>query len=141
MESKEETRDTELLEIGSSSDYRQSLLVHPRTKPDIGPVQTNVSLINRLNAFLPEFKSSTERLEGALNENEPGIELPDDHEGEHVELDLACGMFDLKDEAAVEAAERNMRAGADAPSSATCSDEKKHEGDGTGAVHPGIQEL
>jgi hypothetical protein len=50
-------------------------------------------------------------------------------------------MFDLKDEAAVEAAERNMRAGADAPSSATCSDEKKHEGDGTGAVHPGIQEL
>lgn len=65
-----------------------------------------------------------------------------DHEGEHVELDLACGMFDLKDEAAVEAAERTMRAGADADTpSATCGDKKKHQGDGTGAVHPGITEV
>ncbi len=62
-----------------------------------------------------------------------------DHEGEHVELDLACGMFDLQDEAAIEAAERSMRAGADAspPSPMAVpagSDEEC-------AVHPGISEV
>lgn len=49
--------------------------MNARTKPDIGPVQTNESLLDRLNAFLPEFKSSTERLGGTSNGNETSIEL------------------------------------------------------------------
>lgn len=75
----------------------QQLLVNPpQAKPEIGPVSTNTMLLNRLNAFLEE----TQRPSAAAP-----AELPDQFEGQHVELELACGVFDLKSESTLRMAE------------------------------------
>lgn len=67
------------------------------------------------------------------------------HDGKCIELDLACGIFDLKNDTAIEAAEKSV-AGMPAPvtrESGPLSGDKLEVGkDGqTLSRHPGIQEL
>jgi len=66
------------------------------------------------------------------------------HDGKCIELDLACGVFDLKNDTAIEAAEKSV-AGVPAPVdcvSGPLSDDSEFRQDGqTLSRHPGIQEL
>lgn len=67
------------------------------------------------------------------------------HDGKCIELDLACGIFDLKNDTAIEAAEKSV-SGVQAPvtsASGPLSEDKLEIGkDGqTLSRHPGIQEL
>lgn len=99
------------------------LLVSPPQKPGIGPVPTDSGLVNRIDAFLREAKARPPAEAGAPGTAETAetadmVELDDDFEGQHVELDLACGVFDLIDDEAVRAAE------------AACAGQTAQEGDG-----------
>ncbi|PRW33293.1 hypothetical protein C2E21_7933 [Chlorella sorokiniana] len=110
----------ERLELAGTSALERRLLVgdaaprHPRSKPTIKPVAPS-GLLGRLQAFLPALEAANADLQQQL-EQHPASEVAmergsdDEREGPVVELDLACGLFDLKDEAAVAAAERAMLA-------------------------------
>lgn len=86
----------------------EQLLVSPPRKPDIGPVAGNTGLLSRLDAFLQEAGKASDAPGGAPAEK---LELEDDCEGEHIELDMSCGVFDLKNDEAVRAAEAAVRGG------------------------------
>lgn len=76
------------------------------------------------------------------------VELPDSHRGKHIELDLACGVFDLMDQDVVQAAEQNMLAGristetssGKSDSDSTCDGQDNDEQENA-CLHPGIQEM
>lgn len=65
------------------------------------------------------------------NPPSPGACSDDEREGPYVELDLACGLFDLKDEAAVSAAERSLVAGGAAVERDSDSDVESSSGSET----------
>ncbi|KAL4419374.1 hypothetical protein ABPG77_002901 [Micractinium sp. CCAP 211/92] len=112
-----ETR-RERLEVPSSTALERRLLVgdvaprRPRHKPTIKPVPPS-GLLDRLQAFLPTLEAANADLQHQL-ETGGGEQVAmergsdDEREGPYVEMDLACGLFDLKDPAAVAAAEAAM---------------------------------
>jgi hypothetical protein len=117
------------------------LLVQPerREKPKIGPVNENGALLARLQAFLPAMKESNDALPNS-SEGCEVMELPEQYDGKHVELDLACGVFDLKNEDAVVAAEKSVRV----PQSQVDDnddDDNTSDEDDEDDIHPGIEEL
>jgi hypothetical protein len=101
-----------------------------------------------LQAFLPALKDSNEKLQVATEECDARLELPESHAGKHIELDLACGVFDLMDQGAVHAAEQNMVAGSmssetsssESGSDSICDGEDNNEQENA-LIHPGIQEM
>ena len=68
----------------------------------------NTGLLSRLDAFLQEAGKASDAPGGAPAEK---LELEDDCDGEHIELDMSCGVFDLKNDEAVRAAEAAVRSG------------------------------
>ena len=64
--------------------------------------------MSRLDAFLQEAGKASDAPGGAPAEK---LELEDDCDGEHIELDMSCGVFDLKNDEAVRAAEAAVRSG------------------------------
>jgi phage baseplate assembly protein gpV len=108
------------------------LLVQPegKAKPKIGPVKENGALLARLQAFLPALKESNDALPSTSEDGE-AMELPEQYDGKHVELDLACGVFDLNNEDAVQAAERSIHV----PEPVVDSDTSDED------IHPGIEEI
>lgn len=84
----------------------------PRHKPAIKAVPPS-GLLGRLQAFLPTLEAANANLQQQLDAGggeqvamERGSD--DEREGPYVEMDLACGLFDLKDPSAVAAAEAAM---------------------------------
>lgn len=106
-----------------------------KDKPNIGPVKENGALLARLQAFLPALKESNEALPDSVEGCEDAMELPEQYDGKHVELDLACGVFDLKSEDAILAAEKSVHV----PQVETDSDTESDITDDD--IHPGIEEL
>lgn len=107
-----------------------------REKPKIGPVSENGALFARLQAFLPALKESNDKLSHVV-EDGGTMELPEQYDGKHVELDLACGVFDLNNEDAVRAAEKNVSI----PQEDTVHDNDVSDIEEGETIHPGIQEL
>lgn len=123
---------------------QELLLLQPqrKEKPKIGPTEGNDALLARLQAFLPALKESNEQLPQSLKHCDT-IELPEQYDGKHVALDLACGVFDLNDEDAVRAAETCIHihptdVKGDDEGKTTTDDNDDSESDD---IHPGIQEL
>ncbi len=84
---------------------------------------------------------ANEQLAHALASEPEGLDIENVEEGRpHIEMDLACGVLDLKDEQAVSLAERSLRDGRpakelppgspDASSSSDDEDDEGVEGDG-----------
>ena len=91
------------------------MLVSPPSKPEIGRVPDS-GLLGRIDAFLEEAKVRKvkvgEKGEKAREaEREEKMELEEGYEGEHVALQLDCGVIDLMDDKAVAAAEVACRSG------------------------------
>eukprot|EP00887_Chlorella_sp_A99_P000496 scaffold17.g496.t1 len=99
----------------------QRLLVagdgRPERKPDMQAPAPPAVLLGRLQAFLPQLQAANAQLEQApaealVMEHARRARIADDERaGPYVELDLACGLFDLKDETALAAAERSLANG------------------------------
>lgn len=84
----------------------------PRHKPPIKPLPPS-GLLGKLQAFLPTLEAANADLEqqlasGAQAEVAMERGSDDEREGPVVEMDLACGLFELKDASAVAAAEASM---------------------------------
>jgi hypothetical protein len=69
-------------------------------------------MLDRVKAFLPAMQQANEQLaHAAVNEPE-ALDIENVEEGcPHIEMDLACGVLDLKDEQAVAMAEKSLRDG------------------------------
>lgn len=127
----------------------------PAQRPGIGAAPQS-DLLGRLQQFLPAMQSANAQLAtapgakaapGALDiryrEVDSDEEESDDSAAEpHIVMDLACGVFDLKDEAAMAAAARQMssagggmpmQAAGDTSSSDDNSDEDSDEQENEGA--------
>ena len=104
-----------------------------RSKPDFGPVPSS-SVLDRVKSFLPAMQRANADLMQQAAQRPPE-ELDIEHVPEgapHVEMDLACGILDLKDPAAVARAEAAMQAGpmrASMPEAACSSDDSSDEDD------------
>ena len=85
----------------------------PRDCPAIdAPPQSE--LLGRLQTFLPSMAAANAQLEqevAAAPEGAFDIEQLDPNAEQHIAFDLACGVLDLKDDAAVRAAERAIALG------------------------------
>uniref|UniRef100_A0A7R9VXU8 Uncharacterized protein n=1 Tax=Chlamydomonas euryale TaxID=1486919 RepID=A0A7R9VXU8_9CHLO len=78
------------------------------SKPQMAPMPKS-SIFSKLQDFLPKMQAANEHLEGELKVR-PAAEfdvegVPEGQESNYIEMDLACGLVDLKDDAAVQAAE------------------------------------
>ncbi|KAJ9509823.1 hypothetical protein QJQ45_011567 [Haematococcus lacustris] len=85
----------------------------PSDKPQIGPILRS-SVLDQVRKFIPSLQAANKALERELEPGRqvrPASDLDIEHVdegGTHIEMDLACGVFDLKDEQAVAAAEQAM---------------------------------
>ncbi|KAL6785385.1 hypothetical protein ACKKBG_A00050 [Auxenochlorella protothecoides x Auxenochlorella symbiontica] len=93
------------------------------TKPAIGAVPPS-ALLSRLQGFLPELAAANSTLHG---EQSVSMEAPEGADGPVVELDLACGLFDLNNQAAEQAAERSLTHGQATPNSEDDSSDDDEE--------------
>lgn len=110
----------ELLEPASISALERQLLIaggaSSQSKPKIQPVGTS-PLLSQLKQFLPKMEQANAELQQKLQECDPAeldIEhIPEQEEGEGpvIQMDLACGLLELHDDAAVAAAQRAIAAG------------------------------
>ncbi|GIL43264.1 hypothetical protein Vafri_1054 [Volvox africanus] len=89
----------------------QKLASLTRQRPNIGPAPRS-SVLDKLATFLPQLASENERLQQQMQDR-PAEEFDIEHvegdeDGPYIEMDLACGILELHDEAALRAAERAM---------------------------------
>jgi hypothetical protein len=97
--------------LGSLSSSKNSAAqpspMHPTPKPAIGKVERS-ALLGKLQTFLPELEKANQKLSAEMAvrpASEFDIENVEEGQGPHIEMDLACGVIELKDKAAEEAAE------------------------------------
>ena len=105
--------------------------------PPTAPSLTS-PLLARAAAFLPALAQANQELAAAIAAAPPGtfdVEGVDDEAAPHVEMEVACGVLDLKDEDAVRAAEAALAAGggglglSEEGGAGTMSDGSSGEGD------------
>lgn len=87
---------------------KKALLVTEANRPDIKALGQSI-LLSKARSFLPSLRLANEQLKVAVAEDQagnPDIETLSSETGPHIELDLACGVLDLQNEAAEAAAHR-----------------------------------
>jgi len=111
----------------------------PTNRPNIGPVPPS-SVLDRLKQFIPRIQEANQELEQQLQGSNPrdfdieGVE--EGQEGGYIEMDLTCGLLDLKNADAIQAAEQALVNGqsipggndADASTSSESSTEEEDSG-------------
>ena len=99
------------------------------SKPQIQPVQPS-SVLDKVRSFLPALQAANAQLAAQCPQDVDIEQVPEG--APHVEMDLACGILDLKDPAALARAEAAMQAGPAPGPHAACStddDEDSSEND------------
>ncbi|GFR41260.1 hypothetical protein Agub_g1935 [Astrephomene gubernaculifera] len=104
-------RPREKLDVPNVAPFEQKLANLTRQRPAIGPAPRS-SVLDKLAAFLPQLAHENERLQEQM-QSRPATDFDIEHiEGEktatYIEMDLACGVLELRDEAALRAAEAAM---------------------------------
>jgi len=84
-------------------------LVQISEKPDMSVMPMPPSeLMSRVRDFLPQMEAANAKLALEM-QSQPAdkfdVEVLGERDAQHVEMDIACGVLDLKDDAALEAAE------------------------------------
>ncbi|KIZ02389.1 hypothetical protein MNEG_5573 [Monoraphidium neglectum] len=106
----------ERLEPGGVSSFERQLLMKPPERPNISAVPRS-GVLGRLQDFLPKMQAANHQLEQQLQAGEVtlgDLDIENVEEGGDapvIEMDLACGLFDIKDGSALAAAERALEAG------------------------------
>ncbi|BDA44293.1 Uncharacterized protein new4 at N-terminal half [Coccomyxa sp. Obi] len=81
-------------------------------QPIPGALLPPSSVLERVKAFLPSMQQANEQLQHTLANQPEAVDIETVEEGRpHIEMDLACGVLDLKDERAVSAAEKSLHNG------------------------------
>ncbi|GLC35799.1 hypothetical protein PLESTB_000495500 [Pleodorina starrii] len=135
MEGKAQRR--EKLDCPAVPPLEQKLANLTRQRPAIGPTPRS-SVLDKLAAFMPQMANANASLQQQLQERpaaEFDIEQVDDEEdGPYIEMDLACGILELRDEAALRAAERALEGQGDpflnSGSDSSSSDDDDSDEDG-----------
>lgn len=102
----------------------------PAARPNIGPPPAS-ALLERAREFLPALQAANAALDAARAshpERSFDIEHVDAEGAPHIEMDLACGIMELRDEAAEAAADHALR-GAGAAAETESSSSSDHESD------------
>eukprot|EP00192_Tetraselmis_astigmatica_P020218 CAMPEP_0117668422 /NCGR_PEP_ID=MMETSP0804-20121206/11543_1 /TAXON_ID=1074897 /ORGANISM="Tetraselmis astigmatica, Strain CCMP880" /LENGTH=191 /DNA_ID=CAMNT_0005476317 /DNA_START=228 /DNA_END=804 /DNA_ORIENTATION=- len=121
----------------------RELVRPPAAKPDMRVAGIESSVLGRVKDFLPKMAAANDELAAAMT-GKPAEAfdmevLGPTSDAPRIEMDIACGVVDLKDDAALRAAEVAMasgradvlqRAGSDSSGS---SDEEEDEEDDSGA--------
>ncbi|KAG2443052.1 hypothetical protein HYH02_009467 [Chlamydomonas schloesseri] len=106
------SKSREMLEVPAVNPMERKLANLTRERPAIGPAPRS-AMLDQLAAFLPQLAKENEKLEQQLQSRpaaEFDIEAVDEKaEGPYIEMDLACGVLELRDDAALAAAERAMQ--------------------------------
>ncbi|WIA21936.1 hypothetical protein OEZ85_004302 [Tetradesmus obliquus] len=111
----------EKLEPPALSPLERQLLINapsPTSRPNIGTLPPS-SVLGKVRSFLPQMKQANEQLEQQLQLCDPSVvdieHIPEgaDAAAPVIQMDLACGLLDLKDDAALAAAQRAIAAGGD----------------------------
>lgn len=112
-------------------------------RPSPGALLPPSSVLERVKAFLPSMQQANEQLQHTVANEPKDVDIESVEEGRpHIEMDLACGVLDLKDERAVSAAEKSLQNGQPAEdwlpghaerSSDDDEDEDSHDGSSTAA--------
>lgn len=80
-------------------------------KPDTESMPTS-NVLERVKKFLPSLQQANAQLAERLSEQPESLDIENVEEGApHIEMDLACGVVDLKDQHAEAAALRAMHSG------------------------------
>ncbi|KAF5829993.1 hypothetical protein DUNSADRAFT_15187 [Dunaliella salina] len=116
----------------------QAPLNQPSGKPNMTGPLPHSSVLDRLKQFIPQIQLANQELEQQLQGSNPqefdieGVE--EGQEGGYIEMDLTCGLLDLKDADAVRAAEQALVRGQSIPGgedadASTSSDSSTEEED------------
>ncbi|PNW85025.1 hypothetical protein CHLRE_03g168500v5 [Chlamydomonas reinhardtii] len=106
------SKSREMLEVPAVDPMERKLANLTRERPSIGPAPRS-AMLEQLAAFLPQMAKENQKLQQELQSRpaaEFDIEAVDEEaEGPYIEMDLACGVLELRDAAALAAAERAMQ--------------------------------
>eukprot|EP01024_Parvocaulis_polyphysoides_P066486 TRINITY_DN7815_c1_g1_i1.p2 TRINITY_DN7815_c1_g1~~TRINITY_DN7815_c1_g1_i1.p2 ORF type:complete len:162 (+),score=26.20 TRINITY_DN7815_c1_g1_i1:172-657(+) len=107
-------RDRQLLEV-TPSDKSRLLKVTDNKKPKSSDTQSNSELLSKLKSFIPKLEEANKVLEEEMR-TEPiekfDIEHIEDDDGEHIVMDLHCGLLDVgEDNNVVEAVQQLVNNG------------------------------
>eukprot|EP00873_Tetraselmis_striata_P026752 jgi/Tetstr1/447016/TSEL_034474.t1 len=129
----------ERLEVGTAK-------ANPLLEPTLGkkPVMKldalpQGSVLDRVKAFLPEMAAANDQLQQAMAvkpAEDFDIEQVDGSAEKYIEMDLSCGVVDLKDDTAVLAAEQAIAAGA-GPGPAHMEGDSSSDRDSDSEAEPG----
>lgn len=103
----------------------------PMQKPTIGKVERS-ALLGKLKQFIPELEKANQKLEAEMSVRPASeFDVENVEEGQaHIEMDLACGIIDLKDRAAEEAAEGAVASGGRVDEDSCDDDDEETSEDG-----------
>lgn len=110
-------------------------------KPDIHPCSAS-KLLDRAEAFLPTLAKANEQLQDKLRCQPDILDIEHLTGGSacHIEMELACGVVELRDQAAAAAAQAASRGAITEPASesSTCSDESSSDGSSSDEIDSAI---
>uniref|UniRef100_A0A7S0VP48 Uncharacterized protein n=1 Tax=Polytomella parva TaxID=51329 RepID=A0A7S0VP48_9CHLO len=106
----EKNNARERLDVPAVTPLERSLLINKPEKPKFEPIRRS-NLLDKLGQFMPQMEAANKKLEETIKANPANdfdIETLNSENDNYIEMDLACGILELKDMAGLKAAEAAM---------------------------------